>query len=102
MKDRPGLEIGRCTNYNIGMRNKNCDSCMMPLEKDPGPHESDRYCSYCFRGGKFTYEGNDRREFATDLRGDGTRRQGQDHVLDTFQNGAVRSALEEIGTTKIS
>ena len=63
MKDRPGLEIGRCTNYNIGMRNKNCDSCMMPLEKDPGPHESDRYCSYCFRGGKFTYEGNDRREF---------------------------------------
>ena len=30
----------------------------MPLSKDPGPRENENYCSYCFRGGKFTYEGD--------------------------------------------
>lgn len=31
---------------------------MMPLAKDPGPRESEVYCSYCYRDGKFTYEGD--------------------------------------------
>lgn len=32
---------------------------MMPLDRDPGPRESEKYCSYCYRDGKFTYPGND-------------------------------------------
>jgi len=36
---------------------------MMPLSKDPGQSESDQYCSYCFKDGKFTYGGNDVNEF---------------------------------------
>ena len=35
----------------------------MPLSKDPGVRESDKYCSYCFKGGKLCYEGNDLKEF---------------------------------------
>ena len=35
----------------------------MPFSKDPGQRESDKYCSYCFKNGKFTYEGNDVNEF---------------------------------------
>jgi hypothetical protein len=42
---------------------KSCESCLMPLAKDPGPRESDRYCSYCFRDGALVYQGNDRKEF---------------------------------------
>ncbi|MFA6353587.1 MAG: zinc ribbon domain-containing protein [Candidatus Paceibacterota bacterium] len=45
------------------MKNNNCESCMMPLSKDPGQSGSDQYCSYCFKDGKFTYEGNDVNEF---------------------------------------
>jgi hypothetical protein len=30
----------------------------MPLSKDPGVRESEKYCSYCYRNGKFTYEGD--------------------------------------------
>lgn len=40
---------------------KNCQSCSMPLNKDPqgGGTNSDgsrsiKYCSYCFENGKFT------------------------------------------------
>lgn len=36
---------------------------MMPLGKDPGVRESDKYCSLCYQGGKFCYEGNDVKEF---------------------------------------
>jgi hypothetical protein len=36
---------------------------MMPLSKDPGPRESDKYCSYCFRNGALTYPGNDLQVF---------------------------------------
>jgi hypothetical protein len=35
----------------------------MPLSQDPGKRESDRYCSFCFKDGKLTYEGNDVKEF---------------------------------------
>ncbi len=40
-----------------------CESCLMPLSKDPGPRESDRYCGYCFKNGRLCYEGTDRRAF---------------------------------------
>ncbi len=35
----------------------------MPFSKDPGARESDRYCSYCFKDGKLSYEGADLKEF---------------------------------------
>ncbi|MDD5054714.1 MAG: zinc ribbon domain-containing protein [Candidatus Peribacteraceae bacterium] len=40
-----------------------CQSCLMPLAKDPGKSGSDQYCSYCFKDGKLAYEGNDLKEF---------------------------------------
>ncbi len=30
----------------------------MPFDKDTGARESDKYCSLCYTGGKFTYEGD--------------------------------------------
>lgn len=36
---------------------------MMPLKMDPGKSGSDQYCSYCFKDGKFVYEGTDVKEF---------------------------------------
>jgi len=45
------------------MKNKKCESCLMPFNKDPGQRESEQYCSYCFKNGKFVYEGNDVNEF---------------------------------------
>lgn len=43
------------------MNYKNCQSCGIPLNKDPnkgGTNEdgskNDRYCSYCFKDGAFT------------------------------------------------
>lgn len=45
------------------MKNKNCESCMMPLAQDPGKSGSDKYCSYCFKDGKLAYEGNDLKIF---------------------------------------
>ena len=45
------------------MSNKNCESCLMPFSKDPGVRESAKYCSYCFKNGKLTYEGSDVKEF---------------------------------------
>lgn len=35
-----------------------CESCLMPFSKDPGVRENEKYCSYCFKNGKFTYEGD--------------------------------------------
>ena len=45
------------------MKNNKCESCFMPFSKDPVKIESDKYCSYCFSGGKLCYEGNDVNEF---------------------------------------
>ena len=45
------------------MKNKTCESCLMPLAKDPGVSGSDKYCSYCFHDGKLVYEGTDVKEF---------------------------------------
>jgi len=48
------------------MENKNliCQSCGMPLDKDPykggtnlDQSKSDKYCSFCFKEGKFMDEG---------------------------------------------
>ena len=43
---------------------KICQSCGMPLDKDPnkggtnaGKSKNDHYCSFCFQDGKFTDEG---------------------------------------------
>jgi hypothetical protein len=30
----------------------------MPFGKDPGVRENEKYCSLCFRDGKFCYEGD--------------------------------------------
>lgn len=35
-----------------------CQSCLMLFSKDPNPRENEKYCSYCFKDGKFTYEGD--------------------------------------------
>lgn len=46
--------------------NKNdpkCESCLMPLSKDPGIRENSRYCSYCFKNGELCYKGTDLKEF---------------------------------------
>lgn len=34
-----------------------CESCLMPFDKDPGTRENEKYCSLCFKNGKFCYEG---------------------------------------------
>lgn len=34
---------------------KICQSCGMPLSKDPAPmYEGKKYCGYCFKDGEFT------------------------------------------------
>ncbi len=42
-----------------------CESCMMPFKKDPKgtDREHEKYCSYCYSGGKLAYPGNDVKEF---------------------------------------
>lgn len=47
------------------MSNTICQSCGMPLKKDPNGgstnadgSKNDKYCSYCYDKGKFTWEGN--------------------------------------------
>lgn len=45
------------------VKNGKCDSCLMPMHKDPGNSGSDKYCSYCYRDGDFVYKGHDVKEF---------------------------------------
>lgn len=40
-----------------------CESCLMPLKKDPQISGSDKYCSHCFKDGTLCYQGTDLREF---------------------------------------
>ncbi|MGB0927510.1 MAG: zinc ribbon domain-containing protein [Pikeienuella sp.] len=49
---------------------QHCQSCDMPLTKDPegGGTDADggrsaEYCSYCYAGGAFTYQGDDVKAF---------------------------------------
>jgi hypothetical protein len=48
----------------MGNEVKICQSCGMPLDKDPNKggtnsdgSKSEKYCSFCYTGGKFTDEG---------------------------------------------
>ena len=45
------------------MKNTKCESCLMPLSKDTGVSGNEKYCSYCWKDGKFVYEGTDVKEF---------------------------------------
>lgn len=45
------------------MKEKSCESCLMPFSKDLGVRESEKYCSLCFSNGKLCYEGNNVKEF---------------------------------------
>lgn len=45
------------------MKEKTCESCLMPFSKDLGVRESDKYCSLCFNNGKLCYEGDNLKEF---------------------------------------
>ncbi len=45
------------------MKQKSCESCLMPFDKDTGIRESEKYCSLCFKNGKLCYEGDDINEF---------------------------------------
>ena len=46
-------------------KNSMCQSCGMPLKKDPAQggtnadgSKNELYCSYCFQNGEFTYKGD--------------------------------------------
>lgn len=73
------------------MAEKYCESCMMPFSKDPGVRESDKYCSLCFRGGKFCYEGNDLKEFQK-ICYDGMVKRGMNPLMARFWAWTVRFA----------
>ena len=49
--------------YDYCMKKNSCESCLMPLDQDPGVRESDKNCSLCFKDGKLCYEGTDVKEF---------------------------------------
>lgn len=72
------------------MRQGSCQSCLMPLAKDPGVREKPEYCSYCYKDGKFCYEG--------DLKGfqkvcyEGMRKQGMNPIVAKFFSCMVRFA----------
>lgn len=52
-----------------------CQSCGMPMQQDPNGcgtnadgSKNEKYCSYCFERGTFTYTGNDVKEFQEQCR----------------------------------
>jgi hypothetical protein len=45
------------------MKEKSCESCLMPFSQDKGIRESEKYCSLCFNKGELCYKGNDIKEF---------------------------------------
>ncbi len=54
----------------MSTKNQLCQSCGMPLNRDPkgGGSNADGsvssvYCSYCYEQGEFTYKGTDVKEF---------------------------------------
>jgi len=69
---------------------KNCESCLMPFDKDPGQRESDKYCSYCFKDGKLTYEGG-LKEFR-EICYKGMRQNGMNPIVAWFFSHMVRFA----------
>lgn len=73
------------------MVKKSCESCMMPLDKDPGVSGSDTYCSLCFRDGKLCYEGNDLREFQREAY-KGMRARGMNPIMAHLFTFGIRFA----------
>lgn len=73
------------------MRGNNCESCLMPLSKDPGKRESGKYCSLCFQNGTLRYQRNDRREFQR-LCYEGMRARGMNPLLAKFYAFCIRFA----------
>jgi hypothetical protein len=55
----------------------------MPFSKDPGIRESAKYCSFCYRNGKLSYEGNDVNEFKRVSYGE-MRKKGVNIILAKF------------------
>jgi len=55
----------------------------MPLSKDLGKRESEKYYSYCFNNGKLCYEGNDVNEFKKKSY-EGMRTHGVNPILAKF------------------
>ena len=39
------------------MMKNQCESCLLPFAQDPGKREHDKFCSLCFKNGKFCFEG---------------------------------------------
>lgn len=64
---------------------------MMPLDKDPGVRESDKYCSLCFKNGELLYKGNDRKEFERIVY-DSIRSRGGSRLFAWFATFMIRFA----------
>lgn len=73
------------------MKKKMCESCMMPLDKDQGKRENDKYCSLCFKDGKLCYQGNDLKEFQREVR-DNIIKSGKSKFFANFAAFMVRFA----------
>lgn len=73
------------------MKSKYCESCMMPLGKDPVESGSDKYCSYCFKDGKLVYEGNDVNEFKKRAY-EGMRSKGVNPIMAKFYTWMIGCA----------
>jgi hypothetical protein len=81
------------------MKNKSCESCLMPFTKDPGKRESDRYCSYCFNNGKLCYEDTDLKVFQQ-ASYDGMVKRGMNKFLARFYTYLIRFAPRWRGADK--
>lgn len=79
------------TEFVTHIPNKNCDMCLMPFSKDPGPREHLNYCSYCFKNGELTYTGSDLHEFQQ-LCYDRMRKAGMGKLKAKFFSWAIRFA----------
>lgn len=75
----------------MSSKNKMCESCLLPFDKDPGVRESERYCSYCFRNGKLAYDGDDLKEFQK-LCYDAMREKGMNKITAKFYTFLIRFA----------
>ena len=71
--------------------NKNCESCLMPFDKDTGVRESDKYCSLCYKDGKLCYEGNDLNVFQARCY-EGMRARGMNPLTARFFTFLIRFA----------
>ena len=63
----------------------------MPFDKDPGQRESDKYCSLCFKDGKFCFEGDNLNEFQKACY-EGMKARGMNPLIAKFYTFMVRFA----------